>query len=294
MLGQHPQMYGLPELHLFSAETVESWLDIGSHENYQMDNGLVRLIAELYFGGQTDHAVARARGWLRRRAHFTTGFLFEVLSDRLKPLVLVEKSPSVIYRLEFMQRVLSMLPGARFLHLLSHPATYCEAVNDALCEVSALQPVPPDHWLAQLASFPRRQFRDSQAKPVADPQVSWHTLHQGIVDFLDTVPSTQKFTVKGEDLLSNSSDGLTDVLSWLGLRTDSNAVEEMRHPERSSFATFGPRSALFGSDIFLVPGPMFRPDWIEPRSLEGPLSWRSDGESFFQEVKQLASQFGYE
>jgi hypothetical protein len=294
MLGQHPQMYGLPELHLFSADTVEGWLDIGSQESYQMDHGLARVIANLYFGGQTDHAVARARGWLRRRAHFTTGFLFEVLAERLKPLVLVEKSPSIIYRAEFMERARSMLPGARFLHLVSHPATYCEAVTEALRELSAQHAVAAGHWLMQLTCFPRHPPGEPPEKPVPDPQVSWHTLHKGIANFLETVPAAQRLVVRGEDLLTNSDERLMEVLLWLGLRTDSKAVDEVRHPERSHFAVYGPASAPFGSDIFLVPGPMFRPAWILPRSLEGPLSWRSDGKGFFPEVKELASQFGYE
>jgi hypothetical protein len=294
MLGEHPQMYGLPELHLFSAETVEGWLSIGSQESYQMDNGLVRVVADLFFGGQTDHSVARARGWLRRRSHFTTGFLFEVLADRLKPLVLVEKSPSIIYRAEFMQRALNMLPGARFLHLVSHPVTYCEAVTEAVRELSTQQSINPGHWLMQLTLFPRHTPGELPTKQAPDPQTSWLALHKGIADFLETVPVAQKRVIRGEDLLATSSRGFMEVTSWLGLRFDSQIFDEMRHPERSRFASYGPASARFGSDIFLIPGPLCRPDWVKPRSLEGPVSWRIDGQGFFPEVKELALRFGYE
>ena len=265
-----------------------------AHKSYQMDHGLVRVIADLYSGGQTDHAAARARGWLKHRSHFTTGFLFETLAERLKPLILVEKSPSIVHRAEFMRRALSMLPGARFLHLVSHPARYCEAVTEALREISARQPVQHGHWLMQLTIFPRHPPGETPAKAVPDPQVSWQVLPKGIADFLETVPAAQKLIVKGEDLLTNSDVRLMEVLTWLALRTDAMAVDEIRHPERSSFATHGPASASFGSDIFLVPGPMFRPAWVEPRSLDAPLSWRSDSQLFFPEIKELASQFGYE
>src|ERR1700693_5783209 len=53
MIGQHPQMYGLPELHLFSADTIGEWLEQCSRESYEMDHGLVRTVAELFFGAQT-------------------------------------------------------------------------------------------------------------------------------------------------------------------------------------------------------------------------------------------------
>lgn len=293
MFGQHPQMYGLPELHLFSAETMAGWWDLCAQESYQMDHGLARAVADLYFGGQTDDAVARARGWLRRRAHFNTGFLFEVLAERLKPLIPVEKSPSIIFRSEFMQRALNMFPGARFIHLVSHPVTYCEAVMEALRQLSLLQPLPPTHWLVQLTSFSRPAPGDLPSNPMPDPQVSWHSLHTGIVKFLDMVPAGQKRTVRGEDLLSDPKQGLFDVASWLGVRTDSEALEEMRYPERSRFASYGPASAPFGSDLFLVQGPILRPAWVEPHSLEGPLRWRSDDQGFFPEVRELALQFGY-
>src|SRR6516165_4971117 len=131
MLGQHPQMYGLPELHLFTAETMAGWLDLSAGESYAMDHGLLRAVAEIYFGAQTEQTITRARGWLRRRAHFTTGFLLETLADRVRPLIPVEKSPSVVYRLEFLQRAFAMFPQARFLHLLSHPRTYGESVMEA-------------------------------------------------------------------------------------------------------------------------------------------------------------------
>src|SRR5262245_5988787 len=72
MLGQHPELYGLPELHLFSAHTIADWWQQCSTEGFDMDHGLVRTVAELYFGGQTDRTASQARGWLRRRSHYTT------------------------------------------------------------------------------------------------------------------------------------------------------------------------------------------------------------------------------
>jgi len=293
MLGQHPQMYALPELHLFSTETMAAWLHACSHESYQMDHGLARVVAELYFGGQTDYAVARARGWLRRRVHLNTGYILELLGQRLSPLIPVEKSPSVVYRTEFMQRSFNMFPDARFIHLVSHPATWCVGVTETIAELSLQQPLSPSHWLVQLTSFPRLAQGELPDVPVADPQVGWHSLHTGIAAFLDTVPRRQRLTVRGEDLLSASNQGLIDVASWLGLRTDSDALDEMRHPERSPFAGYGPASAPFGSDIFLVQKPVLRPGWLEARSLDSPVSWRSDGQGLFPEVKDLAGQFGY-
>jgi hypothetical protein len=293
MLGQHPEMYGLPELHLFSAETVEEWLDVSSRQSYEMDQGLTRTVAEVYFGEQTDYTISRARGWLRRRAHFTTGLLLEVLAETLNPLIPVEKSPSIVYRLDFLQRALAMFPQARFVHLASHPKTYGESVMEAVRRLEKRQALPQSHWLRQLASYPWTAVGETSTTQVLDPQGGWYALNVNILEFLKSVPQDQKITVRGEDLLAESGKGLCQVAAWLGLRTDSEAVEAMKHPERSPYACPGPSSAPFGSDIFVLEGPLLHSDWIEQRSLEGPLTWREDGQEFSPQVKQLARQFGY-
>jgi Sulfotransferase family len=293
ILGQHPHLYGLPELHLFSAETVGAWLEQCSRESYDMDHGLVRAVAEICFGEQNDQTIVRARGWLRRRAHFTTGFLLEVLTERLYPLIPVEKSPSIVFQPEFMRRAFEMFPNARFIHLVSHPATYSESVMAAIRELSLRQPLAPSHWLLQLASFPRREPGCLPEAPALDPQVSWYTLNRAILAFLEIVPADQKQTVRGEELLAGSEEPLFQIAAWLGLSTDAEALAKMRHPERSPFATYGPAAARFGNDMFLLEGPMLRPAWTVPRGLNEPTSWREDGQGLFAEVKELAAQFGY-
>jgi sulfotransferase family protein len=293
MLGQHPEMYALPELHLFTAETVRAWLELASGESFEMDHGLVRTVAELYFGGQTDRAASRARGWLRRRSHFTTGLMLEAIADRMKPLIPVEKSPSIVFSPEALQRALAMFPTARFLHLVSHPRLYGETVVQALRELARGQSLPPSHWLVELASYRPPDDEAPGDGRIIDPQNSWYAFNMAIVHFLSSVPDEQWKTIRGEDLFTDSSDSLRSVAAWLGIRTDSEAVEEMKHPERSPYACLGPSSAPFGSDIFLLNGPLTRPEWAEPRSLEGSLGWREDGEGFSPELKCLAQELGY-
>src|SRR5215831_16410513 len=79
MLGQHPQMYGLPELHLFGAETMGEWWEICERTRPAMPHGALRAVAELFYGKQTEHTITLAAGWLRRRSHYMTGFLLESL-----------------------------------------------------------------------------------------------------------------------------------------------------------------------------------------------------------------------
>jgi hypothetical protein len=287
MLGQHPQMYGLPELHLFTADTMAGWWQLCERETFEMDHGLVRAVAELYFGGQTDEAVSRARGWLRRRAHFTTGLLLETIAERVSPLVVVEKSPSITHSAATLRRALDLFPEARFVHLVAHPRLYCESVIEI---VGGARELPPAHWLRRLVAAATDADGSNGG---VDPQLGWLAANRRITEFLTHVPAQQLLVVRGEDLLGASDVGLVRLAAWLGVRADDAAVDEMRHPERSVFAQLGPASATFGSDRFLRPGPLVRAEWSRPYTLEGPLEWRADRGEFQPEVRQLAQEFGY-
>ena len=154
MLGQHPQMYGLPELHLLGVRTMTEWFEQCAQASFDLDNGLVRVVAELFFGEQSDSNVRRARGWLRRRTHCTTGMVFEHLAKRVYPLILVEKSPSLVYSLNSLRHVHTVFPDTRYIHLLRHPRGHGESVMRYLEERAKLGPIPSEHWLLGLASYP--------------------------------------------------------------------------------------------------------------------------------------------
>jgi hypothetical protein len=94
-----------------------------------------------------------------------------------------------------------------------------------------------------------------------------------IVDeFLQTISDERKMRMQGEDLLTDPHQGLRRLAGWLGLRADDEAIAEMKHPERSPYACFGPPGAPFGNDFFFLQNPVLRPARAEPQTLDGPLS----------------------
>jgi hypothetical protein len=305
MLGCHPQMYGLPETHLFQCETLAEWWQGIAEATWPMSHGVLRAVAELYFGGQTEATVRRARGWLRRRLHLSTGALLEALAERIAPRLLVDKSPNTVWSIDYLRRAHAMFPQARFIHLTRHPRGYGESVlkylafNRQLWEVEHGGSLPPSHWLLLLCTFPPPAVAAGEAPQPAppagtlDPQWSWYALNRNVLDFLEGVPAAQSYRVRGEDILADPGNVLVPLADWLGLRDDPEAVEPMKHPERSPYACLGPPPALYGNDILFLQSPALRPGRAEPLSLEGPLSWQPDGGGFAPEVRQLAQEFGY-
>jgi hypothetical protein len=99
--------------------------------------------------------------------------------------------------------------------------------------------------------------------------------------------------VRGEDLLNDPNAGLSAIAGWLGLREDAAAIEEMKHPERSRFATLGPPTARFGNDPHFLEDPRLHRDKVKAAALDGPLDWRDDVRGFSARVTNLARGFGY-
>jgi hypothetical protein len=126
MAGEHPQMYGVYEPHLGPARTLAHWWRMCDAASFGMADGLLRVVAVLRFEGQTEYAVECARGWLRRRLHWTSGHMIETLARFLAPRILVEKSPSILYRIEYMRRAVKFSRKPAFCSLPGTQSRGCQ------------------------------------------------------------------------------------------------------------------------------------------------------------------------
>jgi hypothetical protein len=281
MIGQHPQMYGLPELKLNGADTMrEWWAQFGPGlSGWIARAGLLRAVAQLYFGDQTEETIVRAREWVQSRFDLGTAEVFRELTEKIDPRIAVEKSPPFVTKDENLDRLLKFFPNARFLHLLRHPRSTC---------LSLLKP----EWVRFLADMPEA-YDYGTNPPTLDPQMLWYDIHTRIMAFTERLPAAQAMQLQGEKMLMDPDRHLRSIAAWLGVRGDAAALDEMKHPERSPFACFGPRNAPFGNDVQFLRNPELRAPDIEQQSLDGPLPWRPDGCGFLNEVKGLARDFGY-
>jgi hypothetical protein len=293
MLGQHPQLYGLPESQLFTTATLAEKFGKSAKGN-RLRGGLLRLIAQLIYGEQTFSTVELAREWLRRRAHYSTGYVFELLASRVYPLIPVEKSPDIVYSMNCLERTIAFFPRARFIHLLRHPRSYCESNVRYYQRTRSIGKLPPA-WLfcANDGTLSPPAAGSAEEDWVLDPQRGWYMHNRRIREFLAPLPEDQHMWVRGEELLTEPDQTLHRIAEWLGLRCDAEAIDEMKHPERSDYAFIGPTNAPYGNSRTFLEDPTLRPELIAPQSLEEPLPWREDRQGFFWAVKHLASQFGY-
>ncbi|KAJ54775.1 hypothetical protein ACMU_16810 [Actibacterium mucosum KCTC 23349] len=283
VIGQHPQLYGVPETNLSIADTVGEWLQMtGGNYRPFLRAGLVRAIAQLETGAQTNASAFQAEQWLFNNQSMTTAALFAMLEASVSPRGIVEKSPMTVTEPRYLNNLLSLAPDARFIHVTRHPYSNCSSMVNTEWFRIGLEASRPECWDAR-----------GGGDPVFDPQFHWLQSHQYILDFEKNVAPDRWLRVRGEDILENPQEVLPGICQWLGIDDGPDAVTEMRHPEESPFACYGPTNALGGNDSNFLEAPMLRPYRAPKSPLNGPLPWRSDAGEFVPEVRELAESFGY-
>jgi hypothetical protein len=293
MIGQHPELYGLAETHLLTADSLQTWLDRAGTEPWRMADGLLRVIGQLYWGVQSAETVDHAWRWLLSRSDYTTSDLCRILADRVHPLRLVDKYPGITSATRLLERAELAFPDVRIIHLVRHPVGYCESTLRLREEKEQVAPLPRRHWLAKITTDYDTDSREGRSAPRSDPQRSWLFRNKSICEFLDDLPAERKLLVRGEDLLSDPDRMLGSIASWIGVSTDTSCLDEMKHPERSPFAALGPTGARLGNDVHFLKDPILHKTTRPLYDLGAPVPWLEDGRGLSNEVRDLAEQFGY-
>jgi hypothetical protein len=276
MIGQNPQLAGLPELKLFLYRTVgeleaslpASWRDRGvTHRS----PGLVRAVAELIFGDQSAGSVIDAQAWLQERAHWSGADVLDVLQAHILPRTVVEKSPENVTTPTAFRRLSTAYPMARYLHLTRHPASTLHSMLE--------------HWRRTMLEEPPE---DLQVSCVA----SWLDVNQRILRF-GALNGDCYLRIRAEDVLNEPAAQLRSIASALGVRADDDAVAAMSHPESSPFARLGPRctGVTGGSDPEFLRSPVPRRA-VLPHSLDQPTGWTGPP-ALWSTAAALAAQLGY-
>lgn len=281
MLGEHPQMFGLPEINLFAGDTMADMQKL-YETRARLQSGLLRSLAQLAFSEQTDETVEAARQWLLDNSNLTTDEVFRTIQSWLPDRIVIDKSPLHVFEPQAMRRMRAHFPDARYLHLTRHP-------GDTVKSVLQLQQTVRDRIVERAPALGAgRGPRQAQGAP----EKFWLQPHLAIIEFLESVPADQQIRLRGEDLLSEPRKYLRQVAEWLGVRTDDEAVEAMLHPEKSPFAHEGPANARFGNDPNFFEKPALRPYTYTPR----PFTWEPEpGQpvELSDTIRVYALQFGY-
>ena len=284
MIGQHPEIYGFPELHLMIRETVGEVLAWERKcERFTGPPGLLRVIAELDHGGQTARNVLKAANWIEDRSDWKSAWMLDYCIMRATEAsgarYCLEKSPSVAFLPSALERMRAAYPNALYVHVTRHPLGLKKSLEEFVRE--------------------SRRFTDAQkAIRLESAMTAWPVAQRNLLDFTASLAPGQYIRIRGEDVLSDAMETMRQIAAWLGLRTDDEAVGAMLRPEESPYASLGPPNAAFGNDPKFIDSPAFRPGNPRLRSIDTFLEETEEGQAFDPRrsdyLKYLASCLGYQ
>ncbi|MEO1121976.1 MAG: sulfotransferase [Pseudomonadota bacterium] len=293
MIGQHPQMLGLPEVNLFAADNYAG-LNEGIYKlRPGFRHGLLRAIAQIGLGEQSAQNVDAAFGYLEDNRELSSGDVFKDLVAWADPKRLVDKSPIYVYTEAPLRRIAEAFPDAAFLHLTRHPRGTCESVFKLREKVQGAMARFRGGAGGAGANPPMmRSAPNNRLAEVEDPDSMWLAPHKRILAFLSQIPPERRRWYRGEDFMAAPEEHLREVARWLDVDDSDEAIGEMMHPEHSPFACLGPPNARFGNDPSFMESPVLRPYTPPDISLDGPLAGGDDVE-LSDALKDVARGFGY-
>ena len=276
-IGQHPEMFGLPEVNLFVRPDLGSLIDLDvpfvGLPNILI--GLRRAIAELEFGGQTEETVRQANRWMAERRDWTGAQVFEALREMAGGRALVDKTPTNSQN-KPLQALHQAYPDAFYLHLARHPRATARS-------------------RAQATSQRKQSFAiASRGAGEADLEKLWVGRHASLVAFGHSLRPEQYMYLKGELFLEDPESILRQICEWVGVSTDPDAIAAMMRPEESPFASYGPENAKLGNNAGFIEAPELRVGKPREENLDDPLEWVEDRTAYFDpRTRLLAAALGY-
>ncbi|MDE1147076.1 MAG: sulfotransferase [Azospirillaceae bacterium] len=269
MLGQHPDLYGFPELNLFLGDTVDELLLLPAG----LMSGLLRALAQVHEGRQTAGTVAAARDWLEARRDWPVRDLFDHLRREVAPRAAIDKSPLTALFPAALARADAGYPDARFLHVTRHPATALPSLR------------------GHVAMAPGGGRTRKPGSREARAALVWCASHTRILTFTQALPPARTLLLRGEDLLADPAGVMPRLAEWLGVDRSAAALAAAHHPEASPYAHPGPRNARLGNDPHFQAAPTLVPPPL-PTDLGRVADWAMD-DRLAQVLHALASELGY-
>jgi Sulfotransferase family len=280
MLGQHRQLYGFPELNLFLTDEVGQLLDIDDRVRQASEYwgiytvGLIRAIAELEFGGQTEPTMRLALASIQDRRVWLCADLPRHLLAHIAPRIGVDKSPRTALSGRSLGRMIGSCPSARILHLTRHPVS---------CVTSMMTAAQPTHRHGLVLE------RDPERASFCAEL--WCEAHERILDLGEARDRQSVLLVRGEDLVADPDPALARIATWLGVDSDPAALQAMRHPERSPFANPGPWPSWGDQDPHFLASPTL--DRSAGARVTAIPDWWCPERGLARRLRALADRFGY-
>ena len=256
MIGQHPQMIGLPETNIFRDDTLGAVYDRyseGGNAWAKRISGLLRTLAYFHDGEQTDETIDAAERFVLEHRDWSSTQIARYITKIAGPRGIVEKSISTCRDATGLALVHQAWPDAFYIHITRQPESIIQSMQSRIDGVG---------------EGLRKRFGKILEEVNLDEY--YVSLTSTILEFMATLPPGRAMNLHGEDFLNDARPYARQICEWTGLDTSDSAIEEMMHPERNPFATLGPAKAPRGMSKTFLENPTYSGKPVTPKPLTLP------------------------
>lgn len=242
MIGEHPDLIGLPETNIFRDDDLgQMWRRYGRGVNWPRKAGLLRTIAYFHDGAQTDETIEAAERFVSERSDWSYVEIANYLVKIAAPYGIVEKSVSTCRDPATLARVREAWPNALYIHVTRQPESI---VNSMQARVDRVFEIGKGKRLAKFL----------QTNSV-DEYYTRYTSQ--ILEFMGSLPQRNVMNLRGEDFLTDARPYAKQICEWAGIDSSDAAVDAMMHPENNPFAHTGPEKAPGGMSASFIENPQY-------------------------------------
>lgn len=226
-LGRQHGLLALPELRIFNADTVGQTVGLHARAEDRAGDGLLRTIAQLRFGAQTEETVAAASHWLERRAEWRIAELVDWLLRSGGGRHLLFHEAQTALRIQDIERLIEALPDALYVQLVEPVECFCARVHR---DMHGRLFNPPEA-LHHVGTY-----------PTLAPSLMWFRVHDTLLRLRSDHPQLQWRMLRADLVRAQPERVLDPLLAELGTAFDPTARSPL------PFAGPGPRNAPLGDD----------------------------------------------
>ena len=277
MIGEHPDLIGLPETNIFRDDTVGALLNrFKKGADRRRRSGLLRTIAHFHDWVQTEETISAAEKFLEARGDWSYRDIAQYIEKLAAPYGIVEKSISTCRDTTTLSRVRKAWPDAFYIHITRQPENILHSMQRQID--SAVDKGKGKRFSGMLKRF-----------SLEDYYIHYTTT---ILEFMNTLPMGKSINLHGEDFLSDAPTYLKQICEWMGLDANDKTIDAMLHPENNPFAHQGPNNARGGMSPSFLANPKFsgKPVVVKPL-VHGAYNRDLSGKQ--STIVRLSSQLGY-
>jgi Sulfotransferase family len=277
MLASHSRLFAPPELNLLAFEDASEMLQVLGPCPTQacaalgcdMVDGLRRAVMEaLQLDG--DCASRLVSEWAYERR--STRGIYSILSEAIRPKMLVDKSPLYTLRGSILARAERWFDEPLYVHLVRHPKP-------------SILSRARDNAAGLLLRWATEERVLESATPFHEAELLWNMMTRNALEFLQEIPPDRKITVRFEELVTSPRTVLERICAFLEVPYEDSVL----HPYEGNRMRDGVRKGTIAAGSREI----HRFRFIDPGEASG---WELESVELRlgEGTRRLARRIGYE